>query len=178
MSQPSLSTAGGALLTLGYAGQLANAQECSIFSLDNESTSGGLTINGTAGGIDFGIAVARGTNPGCCKIIAADGDLPIGITVRHPTMVASSTNYVGYGSTEAVAIAYLGDIYATAYEDVNAGDQVISVTAQGGKLSGTHSGVVGSGRVLLPNAHWVNAVSAGAVGLIRLTGVNNPNTTT
>ncbi len=174
MSTPSLSTAGGALLSLGYAGQPANLEECSIFTLHNQSTTGG---DDSAGMLDFGIAVARGNN-GYCKRIAADADLPIGITVRHPTMVATSTGYVGYKASQAVAIMYLGDIYATAYEDVVAGDQVISVTGQGGKLSGTHSGVVGGGRVLVPNAYWVKDVSAGSVGLIRLTGVCNPNTTT
>jgi hypothetical protein len=171
-----LATAGGSTFDIGYAGQMANPEECSIFSLDNESTSNGID---SAGMIDFGIAVARGSNAGCCKIITADAHLPIGITVRHPTMVAAySTNYVGYRPSQPVPIAYLGDIYATAYEAVDAGDQVISVTAQGGKLSGPKAGIVGSGRVLVPNAHWVNAVAQGKVGLIRLTGVNNPKTTT
>ena len=175
MSTPSLATAGGALLDIGYAGQPANLEECSTFSLDNESTTGGIASDGM---IDFGIAVARGTKAGCCKIIAADADLPIGIVVRHPTMVANSSGVVGYASSKAVPIGNLGDIYATAYETVKAGDQVISVTAQGGKLSGPASGVVGSGRVLVPNCHWVNAVAAGSVGLIRMTGINNPRTTT
>lgn len=174
MSTPTLSTAGGALLALGYAGQPATLEECSTFTLDNESTSGGLESAGT---IDFGIAVARGTNAGCCKIISADADLPIGITVRHPVMVTGSGGYLGYRTSQPVPIMYLGDIYATAYETVAAGDQVISVTAQGGKLSGTAAGLVGSGRVLVPGCHWVNAVTAGEVGLIRMTGVNNPNTT-
>jgi len=175
MSTPSLSTAGGALLSLGYAGQPANLEESSTFTLHNETTSGG---DDSAGMLSFGIAVARGTNDGYCKRISADAHLPIGITVRHPTMPATATGYVGYKASTAVPIMYLGCIYAEAYEDVVAGDQVISVTAQGGKLSGTHSGVVGVGRVLVPNAYWVKAVSAGAVGLIRLTGVCNPNTTT
>ena len=170
-------TGGGALLALGYAGQPANTEECSTFSLDNESTSSG--IDG-AGMIDFGIAVARGSNAGCCKIISSDNHLPIGITVRHMAdqVGAPTTGYIGYKPTMPVPIMYLGDIYVKAYEAVNAGDQVISVTAQGGKLSGPKSGVVGSGRVLVPNAHWVNATAAGAIGLVRLTGVNNPRTTT
>ena len=179
MSTPSLATAGGATFDIGFAGQPANPEECSTFSLDNETTtttsSTGIDLVGT---IDFGIAVARGTNAGCCKVITADSDLPIGITVRHPTMVATSTGLVGYATSRPVPIMYLGDIYAKAYETVKAGDQVISVTAQGGKLSGPASGIVGSGRVLVPGCHWVNAVTAGSVGLIRLTGVNNPRTTT
>lgn len=174
MSTPSLATAGGALLSIGYAGQPANLEECSTFTLDNESTSGGLESAGT---IDFGIAVARGTAAGCCKVIAADADLPVGITVRHPVMVTAAAGTLGYRTSQPVPVMYLGDIYATAYQTVRAGDQVISVTAQGGKLSGTAAGIVDSGRVLVPGAHWVNAVSAGEVGLIRLTGVNNPNTT-
>jgi hypothetical protein len=179
MSTPTLATAGGALLDIGYSGQIANAEESSIFSLDNETTtttaSTGIDLVGT---MDFGIAVARGTLAGCCKVITADSDLPIGITVRHPTMVSTSGGIVGYATSKPVPIAYLGDLYVKAYEAVNAGDQVISVTAQGGKLSGPKSGVVGSGRVLVPNCHWVNAVASGAVGLVRLTGINNPRTTT
>lgn len=178
MSVASLSSAGGATLSIGYAGQIANPEEYSAFSLDNESTSGGLTILGQAGGIDFGIAVARGTKAGCCKIIAADTDLPIGITVRSPTMVTDTAGVIGYRSSSTVSIAYLGDIYATAYEAVAAGDEVLSVTAQGGALSGNKAGLAGSGRVKVPGAHWVNAVAAGAVGLVRMTGINNPRTTT
>lgn len=176
MSTPSLATAGGALLELGYAGQPGTTEEWSAFSLDNESVSGGLD---SAGLIDFGIAVARGTKAGCCKIIAADTDLPIGITIRHMAdqVGAYSTGYVGYKPTKPVPIMYLGCIYAVAYEAVDAGDQVLSVTAQGGKLSGPKSGVAGSGRVAIPNASWATAVAAGSVGLIRLTGVNNPKTT-
>jgi hypothetical protein len=174
MSVASLATFGGTLFDIGYAGQIANATESSITSLDNETTTGG---DDSAGMLDFGIAVARGTKAGCCKRIAADGDLPIGLTVRHPTMVATSAGKVGYASSMSVPIAYLGDIYAIAYENVSAGDQVLSVTAQGGKLSGPTSGVAGAGRVAMPGAHWVNAVTAGSVGLVRLTGVNNPKTT-
>jgi hypothetical protein len=176
MSQPSLSSAGGALLTVGYAGQIANSELCSIFTLDNESTSGGVD---SAGMIDFGIAVATGSNAGCCKIISADSDLPIGITVRHPVMYSSYTgSYVGYRPTQPVPIMYQGCIAATAYEAVDANDQVLSVTAQGGALSGPKSGVAGAGRIVVPNAYWVNAVSAGAVGLIRMVGTANPKTTT
>lgn len=174
MSTPTLATAGGALLDVGYAGQPANLEECSTFTLDNESTTGGLESAGT---IDFGIAVARGDNAACCKIITSDSHLPIGIVVRHPVMVTAAAGTIGYRTSQPVPIMYQGDIYVKAYEDVIAGDQVISVTAKGGNLSGTHSGVVGTGRVLVPGAHWVNAVSAGEVGLVRLTGVNNPNTT-
>lgn len=178
MSVASLSSAGGATLSIGYAGQIADPEEYSAFSLTNESTSGGLTIAGNAGGIDFGIAVARGVNSGCCKIIAADTDLPIGITVRSPTMVTDTSGVIGYSSTQSVPIAYLGDIYATAYEAVNAGDPVLSITAQGGKLAGNKGGLAAAGRVAIPGASWVNAVAAGSVGLIRMTGINNPRTTT
>ena len=177
MAQPTLSTAGGFLFAIGYAGQPANPEECSVFTLDNESTANGVD---SAGMIDFGIAVSKGTKAGCCKIIAADADLPIGITVRHMSDLTSTltNNYVGYPTSRPVAIMYMGDIYATAYETVSAFDQVLSVTAQGGKLSGPTAGVAGSGRVAVPDAYWVTAVTAGSVGLIRLTGVSNPKTTT
>lgn len=175
MSTPSLATAGGSLLAIGYAGQRANAEEDSAFSLVNESTTNGIASDGM---IDFGIAVARGTGAGCCKIIAADADLPIGITTRTTNMAATAAGNVGYATSYPVSILYLGDIYCTAYEAVNAGDPVLSITAQGGKLAGNRGGLAGSGRVAIPGASWVNAVAAGSVGLVRLTGVNNPRTTT
>jgi hypothetical protein len=175
MSVATLATFGGTTLSLGYAGQIANQEECSIFSLTNGSTTGG---DDSAGMLDFGLAVARHATAGYCKRIAADADLPIGITVRHPTMVTSAAGAVGYRATDEVAIMYLGDIYCIAYENVTAGDSVLSVTAQGGKLSGPTSGVAGSGRVAIPNAHWVTTTSAGQIGLVRLTGVSNPKTTT
>jgi len=176
MAVATLATFGGTTFDLGYAGQIANQEECSIFSLTNGSTTGG---DDSAGMLDFGIAVARHATAGYCKRIAADADLPIGITVRHVTMpTAPSTGAIGYRATEEVAIMYLGDVYCIAYENVTAGDSVLSVTAQGGKLSGPTSGVAGSGRVAIPNAHWVTTTTAGSVGLVRLTGVSNPKTTT
>jgi hypothetical protein len=177
MSTPTLATAGGARLELGYSGQPATTNEWSAFSLDNESTSGGLD---SAGMIDFGIAVARGDIVGCCKIISSDAHLPIGITMRHMAdqVSAATTHYVGYKPTKPVPIMFIGDIYVKVCEAVTAGDQIISVTAEGGKLAGTTGGVVGSGRVLVPGGHWVTSAASGGIALARLTGVSNPRTTT
>jgi len=180
MSIASLNSAGGPLLALGYPGQIADDQECSIMSRINESTTGG-TSTATPGMMDFGIAVSKGTNPGCCKIIA-QSELPIGITVRNPVLSPDGLNNMGYAPTTAVGIMYLGDIFCTAYETVTDGDEVLALTAQGGQLGGITGGPANSStRLVVPGAQWVaeigqTTITAGTIGRVRLTGTSNPRT--
>lgn len=187
MSVASLNTFGGPTLDLGYAGQLTTDQPSAIMTRDNETTTGGSST-ATPGLLDFGIAVARGVNAECCKRIAADADLPIGITVRNPTMSPDGNQQVGYAPTMPVGIAYQGCILAIAAENVTDGDQVLSLTAGAaspsavmyqvaGALAGPTGGLAGSGRVVVPGAQWCTTTAAGKVGKIRLTGVNSPKTT-
>ncbi len=180
MSIASLNSAGGPLLALGYPGQIADDQECSIMSRINESTTGG-TSTATPGMMDFGIAVGKGTNPGCCKFLATS-ELPIGITVRNPVMSPDGLNNVGYAPTMAVGIMYLGDIFVQAYETVTDGDEVLALTAHGGQLGGITGGAASSTRLVVPGANWVaelgqTTIAAGTIGRVRLTGTSNPRTT-
>lgn len=180
MALATLNSAGGPVLELGYPGQIADDQECSIMSRINESTTGGTSL-ATPGMMDFGIAVGRGTNPGCCKFLAAS-ELPIGITVRNPVMSPDGLNQMGYAPTTAVGIMYLGDIFCTAYETVTDGDEVLALTAQGGKLGGITGGAASSTRLVVPGAQWVaeigqTTIAAGKIGRVRLTGTSNPRTT-
>jgi hypothetical protein len=180
MSIATLATAGGPLLALGYPGQPADEQECSIMTRINESVTGGTSI-ATPGMLDFGIAVARG-NPGMCKRIAAEADLPIGITVRDASLRPDGLNNVGYAPTDAVGIMYLGDIYVTAYETVTDGDAVLAIVSQGGKLGGITTGAASADRLVIPGAQWVanlgqTTIAAGTIAKVRLTGTSNPRTT-
>ena len=73
MSKPDLSTYGGRLRDLGYAGQIVDTNPATIESKTNEAATA----------IDYGIAVARGAADDTCKAPTADGDKLIGISVRH-----------------------------------------------------------------------------------------------
>lgn len=160
MSKPDLSTYGGRLRDLGYAGQIVDTNPVTIETL----------INDQATAIDFGVAVARSAADNTCKAPAADGDLIVGISVRHAIRPADSSNNVNYAQKDAVPVLRDGFVYATAYENATRGDGVISVTAQSGKLGSTTGGAAGAGRVAVPGAKWETTTAAGQIGVIRIAG--------
>ena len=65
-------------------------------------------------------------------------------------------------------LARFGRILVTALENATEGDQVLFITAQGGKLGSTTGGAAGAGRVAVPGARWAETVVAGAVGVIEI----------
>lgn len=160
MSKPDLSTYGGRLRDLGYAGQIVDTNPATIESKTNDQATA----------IDFGVAVARSAADDTCKAPAADGDKIIGISVRHAIRPADSSGNVTYAQKDSVPIMRSGYIYATAYENATRGDGVISVTAQSGKLGSTTGGAAGAGRVAVPGATWETTTSAGQIGIIRKDG--------
>ncbi len=160
MSKPDLSTYGGRLRDLGYAGQIVDTNPATIESKTNEAATA----------IDFGAAVARGAADDTCKAPAADGDKIIGISVRHAIRPADSSGNVTYAQKDSVPILRSGYVYATAYENATRGDGVISVTAQSGKLGSTTGGAAGVGRVAVPNAIWETTTTAGQIGIVRISG--------
>ena len=162
MSKPDLSTYGGRLRDLGYAGQIVDTNPVTIEAL----------INDQATAIDFGVAVARSAADNTCKAPTADGDKIIGISVRHAIRPASSdgNNTVTYAQKDAVPVLRDGFIYAVAYENATRGDGVISVTAQNGKLGSTTGGDAGAGRVEVPDALWETTTTAGQIGIVRIAG--------
>ncbi|MHB0973949.1 MAG: structural cement protein Gp24 [Thiobacillus sp.] len=160
MSKPDLSTYGGRLRDLGYAGQIVDTNPATIESKTNEAATA----------IDFGAAVARGAADDTCKAPAADGDKIIGISVRHAIRPADSSGNVTYAQKDSVPIMRSGYVYATAYENATRGDGVISVTAQSGKLGSTTGGAAGVGRVAVPNAIWETTTTAGQIGIVRISG--------
>jgi len=160
MSKPDLSTYGGRLRDLGYAGQIVDTNPATIESKTNEAATA----------IDFGAAVARGAADDTCKAPAADGDKIIGISARHAIRPADSSGNVTYAQKDSVPILRSGYVYATAYENATRGDGVISVTAQSGKLGSTTGGAAGAGRVAVPNAIWETTTTAGQIGIVRISG--------
>ena len=160
MSKPDLSTYGGRLRDLGYAGEIVDTNPVTIEAL----------INDQATAIDFGVAVARSAADNTCKAPAADGDKIVGISVRHAIRPADSSNNVTYAQKDAVPVLRDGFVYATAYENATRGDGVISVTAQNGKLGSTTGGAAGAGRVAVPGATWETTTTAGSIGIVRIAG--------
>lgn len=174
MATPVLSTAGGDLFDAGYAGQIVDGEESQVDTF----TQAGATA------MDFGIvAVLNGTgaaNDRLCKVMAADTDLILGITVRNPLFPATTdgVNTVKYNQYVNVPVMRLGVIWVKAAEDVRAGDQALALTASGGTIGGSKGGAAGAGRVDIPGAVWMDTVSSGSVGRVRINTVGTRKTTT
>lgn len=160
MAKPALDTYGGRLRSVGYEGGITNLDPVTIINKINEN----------ALAIGFGRAVARGTADNEVIAPTADGDVIIGISVRHATAPADLAGNVDYAQSAAVPILKQGYIYAIAQETTNQGDGVISITAGNGTLGSTTGGAAGAGRVAVPNAIWETDTAVGEVGVIRIYG--------
>lgn len=167
MPIPTLATYGGITLAPSYPGQVAETGPYKIESGVNESATP----------LDFGVAVCRGVAVAVgvienVKPQGADGDVIIGISTRGGAgqIVASTDglNTINYPRYAAVPFMKMGKVAVTAFENVVAGDGVIAVTAQGGKLSGTTAGAAGAGRIAVPGAVWQDTAAAGTVGWINI----------
>lgn len=164
MSKPDLSSYGGRLRDLGYAGQIADTNVTVIDSKINEAATA----------IDFGVAVARGAADDTCKAPTADADKLFGISARHAIRPADSSNNVNYAQRDSVPVVRSGFVYAVAYENATRGDTAISVTAQNGKIGSTTGGSAGAGRIALdgtsgkPKVVWETTTTAGQIGLLRV----------
>lgn len=163
MSLPSLSTYGSYQRDLGYAGELVDQNPFVAESLMNDQ----------AVAVPFGNAVARSAADNTCKAPAADGDVIIGISLRHairPTLGASvgGTNVVQYAQNDEVPVLRDGFIYVLAAENVTRGDQALSLTASNGTIGGVTGGAAGAGRVAIPGANWETTTASGSVGIVRI----------
>jgi hypothetical protein len=170
MAIPSLATAGTRTFAVGYAGQVADAEPFQIDSF----------VNTSATAVDFGRVVVRDTTDRSCKVMAADTDQILGISVRNPLAPASTdgNNTVNFPQYASVPVMRDGVVFAVAAENVRRGDQVLAITAGGGTLGGSQGGVAGSGRVDVAGAIWEDTVASGAVGRIRIKTVGTRRTTT
>jgi len=171
-----LETVGGAQFVAGYAGQIADGEVTQIDSFVNSGSTA----------LDFGIVVVRDTNDRTCKVMAADTDQILGITVRHADKAADSSGNVKYAQYDSVPIMREGVVFVKAAEAVRRGDQVLVITAGGagntaaGALGGSKGGVAGSGRVAIPgmNAVWEDTVASGGIGRVRILTTGTARTTT
>lgn len=169
MAFPDLTSYGGFQGTIGYAGMIANMNPIASENMINESTTA----------IDFGVAVAAGAVVNniqlrTCKVIAADTDLPIGISIRHLAFGGALrtpigvNGVVGYPTGDSVPVAYEGDFVCIPFENVVAYSQVLSITAQGGKLGSAATAAAGAGRIVVPGATWLMTATAGQPAILRI----------
>jgi hypothetical protein len=134
MSKPDLSTYGGRLRDLGYAGEIVDTNPVTIESKTNDQATA----------IDFGVAVARSAADNTCKAPSAVSDKIIGISVRHAIRPADSSNNVNYAQKDSVPILRDGYVYAVAAENVSRGDTVVALTASSGTLGSAANTAVGT----------------------------------
>jgi hypothetical protein len=164
MSKPDLSSYGGRLRDLGYAGEIVDLNSADIDSKINDQITA----------VDFGVFVARSAADGTCKAPAADADILLGLSVRHAIRPADSSNNVTYAKNDAVPFLKTGFLYVTAYENATRGDTAISVTAQNGKVGSTTGGAAGTGRIAAdgtgnkPKVIWETTTTAGSIGIVRI----------
>lgn len=133
MAKPDLSTYGGFLRDLGYAGGLVDMNDYAAQDMVNDSATA----------IDFGVFVARsgaagandGSGIGRCKAVGASTDVIVGLSIKFPaTQVAVPPNdTVLFNQYDAVPVLRRGWIYAIAYENVTQGDQACAIVAQTGQ---------------------------------------------
>lgn len=170
MSKPDINTYGGRLFSVGYVGQVATEEPSDIDSF----------VNTSATAVDFGRMVVRDTNDRSCKVMAADADLQLGFSARHPESPASTdgVNTVNYIQYKSVPVMRFGVMFVLAAEDVRRGDQVLAITAGGGTVGGSKGGVAGSGRIDVPGAVWEDTTSATTIGRIRVFGSGTRRVTT
>lgn len=122
-------------------------------------------INEAATALDAGIPVARGTavtsspgGPEMCKVVAADGDELLGVTLRNVSKDADANQAPKYERWEDVLVAAEGTVAVIAAEAVRGGDEVIVIVAGAGAAAtafgSSKGGAIGSGRVALTGWKW------------------------
>lgn len=134
MTKPDLSTYGGRLRALGYAGELVDMNVANIETRINESNDP----------IDFGGAVARGAADNGGKLPATAADKIIGLAVRHAIMPADASGIVNYLKDKAVPVFISGGtpMYIPAAEDAVAGEDVNLILATNTLGSATKAALV------------------------------------
>jgi len=168
MAIPSLATYGGTLLQPGYPGQIAEGGPTVIRT----------GINDQATAVDFGQIVVRSTATAFgatdkIKAYSAGADIPCGISVRNASPLiapaAGGNNSVLYAQNTPVPFVTFGVVVCTAAENVTEGDAAVGVVATPLTVGGTTGGAGnGTTRTAFPNAIWLDTVTSGGVGRVRV----------
>lgn len=121
----------------------------------------------TAAGIDFGVAVSRGTDKEN-QVVLGGTDF-VGITYRDLGREgAVNTGDIKYSEKETAGIMRNGYIWAVCPSGCNPGDPVNYVNATGV----LDSGAAVAGETLINRAYWDTTAAAGELAVIRLDGTD------
>jgi hypothetical protein len=116
-----------------------------------------------AAGIGFGLAVGRSaTNE---KRIVLNAAVPVGVTYRDITLIATATVVDVYPQYANAGVCYRGDIWLKSTVAINAlVDPVTYAQATGiiGKAA------VAAGIIAIPGARWMRGCAANGFALLRL----------
>jgi hypothetical protein len=186
-----LDTTGGYSLDRALAGTKHGDGPIALNTFVNAGAAGTVNAAGGidgAGTVDFGVAVADGTDEGTVvPFSATDGSQKIrGITSRLAHMSASLPgNLVGYPSGAELSVFVLGEVNVVAAEDVRKDDAVLALStpyahAHGTtNLGGTKGGAAnGTTRVLMTGHKWKAAYSQGEMGVVQVLGLQPAATLT
>lgn len=136
----------------GLPGQKANMEPAVIASRTVE----------TVAGIDFGKAVAQGTNDLGVKLFGSGDTAIFGIAVRQRSLDANTpTKYAQY---DEAGIMTKGCIYVTSAVAVSAAGLPVYVRPSNGDFQTTNA----NSAVQIANARWETTPGIGEVGVIRL----------
>lgn len=120
----------------------------------------------TAGGIDFGVAVSRGTDSE--RQVVAGGDAFTGITIRSLDKEgAVNTGAIKWNEKETAGVIRSGYIWVVCPSGCNPGDTVKYNNATGV----IDSGVAGAGETTLNGAQWDTLATAGELAVIYLNNI-------
>lgn len=132
-----------------------------IYALHDQDIDS-FSVEGTDG-IDFGMAVSRGTNAE--KQVVLGGDPFLGITVRSVERASTdATGSIGYAEKETAAIMRKGYIWVICPTGCNPGDPVNYNTTTGA----LDSGAAEAGEAAITGATWETSAVAGEIAVVRL----------
>lgn len=117
----------------------------------------------TAGGIPFGYAVSRGTDPRGVVIAGTDF---VGVTIKDVTLIHDSANVDKYIQKELAGVLVRGDIWVVVEDDVAAGDAV--------EYSATTGQLGSDGGTAIHDARWMTSATAGGLAILRLGSAAQP----
>lgn len=117
----------------------------------------------TVAGIDFGVAVSRGTNKD--KQVTLGGTDYLGVTVRSLEREGvMNTGAIKYSEKESASVLRLGYIYAVCPAGCVPGDAVKYTNATGV----LDAGAAAAGETQLDGAKWESTTTAGGIGIVRI----------
>jgi hypothetical protein len=117
----------------------------------------------TAGGIAFGVAVTRGTDPDKQIVLGKSGDF-LGITVRSLEKEGGDAGAIQWNAKETAGVMRSGYIWAVCPTGCVPGDAVNYADGTGV----LDSGAAGAGSTSLDGASWETTAVAGELAVVRL----------